>query len=175
MRNYGPNQLDGIYFADHTSMIQRHAPYPRRTAADGSSRASRTVLLVEDAAMARKALAGLLRRDGYRLVPVSTAEQALAVLSEGIEVDIAVVDLDLPGMDGMSLVQIMERSYPSVRSILLTAADPPRVRRLIAGHRASYLPKPVDLGRLLMVMAMEGPISGTDCPSGLPHRGSSVA
>src|SRR5436189_5085700 len=71
-------------------------------------RTPRRVLLVEDDARLRSRLAAVLRRrPDLRIVgAVETAEEALVLLRQGLEVDVALVDLRLPGMPGRELIAI---------------------------------------------------------------------
>jgi signal transduction histidine kinase/CheY-like chemotaxis protein len=134
----------------------RPAPRPAGVSAPG-----RRILLVEDNADAREALALLLESWGHR---VEQAGDGLAGL-EGARAnppDVALIDVGLPGMDGYTLAQEIraEPRCAGVRLIALTgySRNRDRERGQEAGFDA-YLVKPVDPERLRRALS-EG-----QCPS----------
>jgi CheY-like chemotaxis protein len=94
----------------------------------------------------------LLQLNGYSTSAVSSAEAALEVCLNGPWPDIALVDLDLPGMNGLELISTFQRLGARVYSVLLTAADADRVGRTARGRAVLYLQKPVDFPALLHVL-----------------------
>jgi DNA-binding response OmpR family regulator len=101
----------------------------------------RRVLVVEDDASIGRLVSGYLDRDGFAPVWVRSAEAALEQLVEGT-VALAIVDVGLPGMDGVELVRRMRRTS-STPVVMLTARDQEDDR--IAGFDAGaddYVPKP---------------------------------
>jgi CheY-like chemotaxis protein len=115
------------------------------------------VLIVEDEKLSRKALAALLLIYGYPVKAVESAEDALQLLDSGESPEVALVDLDLPGMSGEELLKHLARDYPDVRAVLLTAADSDRLASLGHDGRVMHLRKPVDLDRLLSILPKRGP------------------
>jgi CheY-like chemotaxis protein len=112
------------------------------------------VLIVEDERVSRRALASLLDASGYATEAVGSAEEALRLLKSGHVPRIALVDFELPGMNGLDLIKRMEQLDPTVFPILITAvaADALRGRLGGSGRRVAYLRKPVDFDRLLDLM-----------------------
>jgi DNA-binding response OmpR family regulator len=108
-----------------------------------------TLLLVEDDARIREALRLALADEGYRVLEAGTGEQALALLAAGgDEPDVVLLDLVLPGMDGLVVCRrIRERGDLPV--IMVTARA--GAREVIDGLEAGaddYVTKPVDAGEL---------------------------
>jgi CheY-like chemotaxis protein/anti-sigma regulatory factor (Ser/Thr protein kinase) len=103
-----------------------------------------TVLVVDDAAVDRKLVGGLLSKGENLQVKFATnGEEALELL-ESVRPDVVVTDLVMPGMSGLELVaQIVQRS-PSTPVILMTGkgSEEIAVKALKAGA-ASYVPKGV--------------------------------
>ena len=102
------------------------------------------VLVVEDDALARGALARTLGRLGYDVVGVCCVADALEVLETRL-VDVVLTDLKMPGDDGLSLVRQAGERSPDVPCIVMTAygsADS-SVDALRAGAYW-YLHKPFD-------------------------------
>ncbi len=108
-----------------------------------------TLLLVEDDARIREALGLAMADEGYRVIEAGTGEEALALLSrDGAEPDVVLLDLMLPGMDGLTVcARIRERGDLPI--IVVTARTGPN--EVIAGLEAGtddYVSKPVDAGEL---------------------------
>ncbi len=83
--------------------------------------ASSTILIVEDEVLVRLAVAGFLRRRGYRVLEAKTAEEAQAVLRAGELVEILFCDIDLgPGLNGFDLARWTRENFRDIR-ILLTS------------------------------------------------------
>ncbi len=83
-------------------------------------------LVVDDSPMARKVLVGLLNKFGCSAHPLSSGEELLSLLEseERLDVDLITLDLNMPGMGGLELVDILrQRCPPSVRLALVTASD----------------------------------------------------
>lgn len=109
---------------------------------DSSSKLAR-VLLVEDHPALRDAVAQLISADDELFVPVAvqSAEEALARFREA-DPDLAVVDISLPGMDGIELIRRLRRLEPDLPIIVLSSHSVERweAPALEAGARA-YLIK----------------------------------
>jgi len=63
------------------------------------------ILLVDDEIMLRDLLAELLESNGYYVVKVSTGAEALKVLTEEIRADLAIIDYNMPGMNGLECIK----------------------------------------------------------------------
>ena len=111
------------------------------------------VLVIEDENVSRKALGRLLAERGYTTEAVGTAEEAVAILAIGQPPQVALVDLDLPGMSGAELLGYLHQKSPPVRTILVTAASEERIKRVIDGTGISYLRKPINFNDLLRTLA----------------------
>src|SRR5216117_356322 len=77
------------------------------------------LLLVEDEAPLRQAVAEQLADRGYHVEQADTGENAVARLTE-FAFDVIVSDLRLPGMDGAALVQAAVDRYPDIIAIVIT-------------------------------------------------------
>ncbi|MER8088964.1 response regulator transcription factor [Streptomyces sp. NPDC094048] len=104
------------------------------------------VLLIEDDASVRDGMELVLRRHGYDVDTAATGEQALALLDgpEGGKVELAVLDLMLPGMDGFEVCRRIRARTTAMPVIMLTARgdDSDIVTGLEAGAD-DYVVKPV--------------------------------
>jgi CheY-like chemotaxis protein len=128
-----------------TALVMPECTCPNPIADDGH------VLIVEDERVSRKALALLLDACGYKTVAAGSAEEALDLLRSDAP-DIALVDVDLPGMSGLELVERLESFRPGTFTVLITAAEGERIRNFLRDHPVGYLRKPVDFDHLLEVL-----------------------
>jgi len=119
---------------------------------------SPAVVVVEDEEATRRALSLLLKLSGFSTASFASGEEALRTPTQGRHPEFALVDLDLPGMNGMDVIHRLRQRHAGIYAVLLTAADAERVARLAAGGSVAYLQKPVNFNELLDLL--------------LQHRGS---
>lgn len=104
-------------------------------------------LIVDDTEENLVALEALLRRDGLRILRASSGAEALELLLIH-EVALAIVDVQMPTMDGFELAELMRGSARTkhVPIIFVTAgsADPQRVFRGYESGAVDFLFKPID-------------------------------
>ena len=111
-----------------------------------------TVLIVDDETPLAAAIEAFLSRRGLIAHAFGTAEGALAALSD-LAPDIALVDVQLPGMDGLSALAAIRRERPETLVILMTAySSVPGAVAALRGGAVDYLVKPVDLEELWVVV-----------------------
>src|SRR5213593_5077423 len=107
------------------------------------------VLVVDDDRAVREALERALQLHGYEVALASDGDGALAAV-EARTPDALVLDVMMPGLDGLDVTRRLRRQGNRVPVLLLTARDAvgDRVDGLDAGAD-DYLPKPYDLEELL--------------------------
>lgn len=109
------------------------------------------LLLVEDNAVVRELVAGLLEAEDY-LEVAGQAENgltALALLHGGLQVDVVLADLNMPGMDGIQLTEKITALYPKARVIILTMhAKATFLKRAVTAGARGYLLKNGDMDEL---------------------------
>lgn len=81
---------------------------------------NRKVLVVEDEESIRKFIAINLDRAGYKVLEAPTGEEGLKI-AEKEDVDIVVLDVMLPGIDGFEVCKTLRSKYPDLGIIMLTA------------------------------------------------------
>ena len=108
------------------------------------------ILVVEDEQHLAEGLRFNLEAEGYQVRVVETGEAALAALAEeGKGIDVVVLDVMLPGIDGFSVISEMRQSGQFVPTLMLTARGRPEdVLRGFAAGADDYLPKPFELAIL---------------------------
>ena len=106
------------------------------------------IVLVEDNKDLREAIVEVLSTLGYRVLGLSCAEE---LGDEGAQasIDLLIVDLNLPGEDGISLSRRLRRIQPNLCILMMTARD--TVRDKVSGYEAGadiYLTKPASIEEL---------------------------
>ncbi|MGD8997245.1 MAG: sigma-54 dependent transcriptional regulator [Anaerolineae bacterium] len=111
-----------------------------------------TVLIVDDDDMIRSFLATILEEEGYEVLKAATGGQGEALLTER-PVDIVLLDLRLPDVDGISILRNLHRSEPDVNVIVLTAfgAVDSAVEAMKLGAY-DYIDKASDTSKLKLVI-----------------------
>jgi two-component system cell cycle sensor histidine kinase/response regulator CckA len=80
-----------------------------------------TILVVEDLAPLRRLVELMLKQIGYRVFTAASAREALALAGEGgLEFDLLLSDIVMPGMDGRDLARLMRSARPALRVVLMT-------------------------------------------------------
>jgi DNA-binding NtrC family response regulator len=110
------------------------------------------LLVVDDEANARTALAELLREEGYDVETAADGFKALPKLQE-FAPDLVLTDLKMPGMDGLTLMQKAREDDPERVVVVMTAhgAVDSAVKAMREGA-SSYLQKPLNMGELVVVL-----------------------
>ena len=124
-----------------------------------------SILVVDDepdvADMFRQRFRREVREGRYVLHFAGSGEAALGMLSDGIRTELIVIlsDINMPGMDGLTLLGEIKRRWPGTRVIMVTAYGDDERRRL-ADQRgaADFLAKPVDFDALKQqLLQLPGP------------------
>jgi two-component system response regulator DesR len=108
------------------------------------------ILLAEDVAMICGALVALIQLEPDLQVVASVGNGA-DIVPKALEhqPDVAIIDIDLPGLDGISASEMLYRELPSCRTLILTQlARAGTLRRALAAHVQGYLLKDAPPERL---------------------------
>jgi len=107
------------------------------------------VLVVDDEEDFLQTLASRLSRRGLDVRVAASGEEALAVLDR-CEVDVVVLDIRLPGMDGITALKEIKMRHPATEVVILTGfADPKTAIRGMELGAFDYLVKPVAVDHLV--------------------------
>jgi DNA-binding response OmpR family regulator len=111
------------------------------------------VLVVDDERDFNETIVKRLTRRGFHAETALSGPAALEILSRQA-FDVALLDIMMPGMDGIEVLREVKRRYPGVEVILLTghASVESGVQGMSMGANA-YLIKPVDFEELLGAIA----------------------
>jgi two-component system cell cycle sensor histidine kinase/response regulator CckA len=112
---------------------------------------SQTILVVDDVGVVRKVAFRLLSEAGYRVFEAGSAAEALEVLSTARQpVNLVIVDVILPEVNGVDLVRLVLEEWPATR-VLFMSAFPAEVlvREGLDQLNVSFLAKPFTRDELL--------------------------
>ena len=156
--------LDGVRMLPReTSEALLHDESPMRRATDApparlkpaaAASIARRVLVADDGETNRKLINLLLTRAGVEVVEAGDGAAALKLLRDGLDVDLVLMDMQMPVMDGYTAVAALREAGLTLPVIALTAhaMSGDRDRCLSVGCD-DYLTKPIDRNKLLAAVA----------------------
>jgi FixJ family two-component response regulator len=106
------------------------------------------VAVIDDDASVRGALRRLLRTAGFDVPLFATAEEYLAYPDQA-DVDCLVIDVRLPGIDGLELLKQLEEKDPSPALVITAHEDEQTRNKAIAAGAVGFFRKPCDNRELL--------------------------
>ena len=110
------------------------------------------ILVVDDEEIVRESLSGWLAKDGYTLATAHDGPTALEMLRQG-SWSILLVDLKMPGMDGLQVLEAVKQIQPDVAVVIMTAyATVETAVEAMKSGAYDYLVKPFDPEELSLMM-----------------------
>lgn len=108
------------------------------------------ILVVEDDTNARKLMKAVLERAEYSVLTATNGEEALSLLDSN-HIDLILLDIMMPGMDGYTLVSELRAAGSTIPVLMVTAKQLPADKRkgFLAGTD-DYMTKPVDTEEMLL-------------------------
>ena len=110
---------------------------------------SRKILVVEDNDMNMQLVEFLLEEGGYDIVKATSGEEALSITRDGVQApDLILMDIHLPGMDGLSVVRAMKNDART-KQVPILALTAHAMRgdkdRFLEAGCDGYISKPIDV------------------------------
>jgi CheY-like chemotaxis protein len=108
------------------------------------NRPKATILVVDDSPAMQRYLRVLLELDAYQVETASNGSEALQRVREGCSPAVVLLDLQMPGMDGLKTLRRLLKLQPELKVIMCSGVDDPSQmhRAALLGAQA-YLTKPV--------------------------------
>ncbi len=122
---------------------------------------AKTVLLVDDEDNLRWALSGWLARKGLTVATAASGEEALDMVRDDPSIAVAVLDVNMPGLNGIETLTALRAMRPELGSVIVTGY--PTVEYALEGMRlgaVEYLTKPCDIH--LLFEAIQKALSKAD-------------
>src|SRR5262245_12874454 len=110
------------------------------------------ILVVDDEPQIRRILSVLLSDNGFEVAEAESGEEALAV-AEKFRPDVALLDINMPGMDGLAVLRALFKIHNKLDCIMMTAYG--TIRSAVEAMKSGafdYLAKPFDNDELLLII-----------------------
>jgi len=119
------------------------------------TRGAPIVLVVDDDDAVRHVARRILESEAYAVIEASSGEEALTLLSCGMEVDLLLTDLDMPGLAGEDLAQMFRAARPDLKVLYVSGViDRLLDERPVLGAGEAFLTKPFTHAGLLEGVAL---------------------
>ena len=105
------------------------------------------ILVVDDETTMLETLSSFFGNRGYQLMTAASAEAALKLIKEE-QPALALIDIKLPGMNGLELLKLIRQQYPPVKTFVITAYDEENKRAAEAIGIDAFFAKPIGLDAL---------------------------
>jgi two-component system, NtrC family, response regulator HydG len=113
---------------------------------------SRKILIVDDDPHLRVTFEFHLAHSGYAVSTAESAEQALNRLSE-VDPDVIITDLQMPGMNGLELLQRVKSARPDIDVLVITGYESMQTTvEAVRDGAFDYMVKPLDVDQLDVVL-----------------------
>ena len=113
-----------------------------------------TVLVVDDSPEIQRYFRNLLELDSYRVETASSGPEALQCLRRGLEPEVVLLDLQMPGMDGLETLRRLQRLRSKPKVIMCSGLDDPdKAHEALSLGAHAYLLKPIQ--HLYLTAALE--------------------
>jgi DNA-binding NtrC family response regulator len=139
-------------------------------------RAQETVVVVDDQPVVLDFCVTVLSREGLKVLSASTARDALSFFAaDRTRVDLALVDIVMPGMSGVEFVKALEKCSPDTRIVLMSGYSPEEIKRVVGADASHYrsIWKPFEPQTLVRMVrnALDAPAPNQDNKQGSQRAG----
>lgn len=113
-----------------------------------------TVLIVDDSRLSRLMIRTFIAQahPDWRIIEASNGQEALEKTATQA-VDLMTIDLNMPGMDGLTLAAQLQHNHPTAHITLVTANIQESVRHRAAAAGMGFIAKPVTADNILACLA----------------------
>ncbi len=110
------------------------------------------ILVIDDDEEMRQLIAQILLSSGHQVYSVGSAEEGLELLPYS-SIQIAFLDQNLPGMEGLVLGEYLRRNNPHMSIALVTGSDDPRLGRIYEERGIRLIRKPFQITEILDIVS----------------------
>jgi two-component system nitrogen regulation response regulator NtrX len=111
------------------------------------------ILIVDDEESIRRSLAGILSDEGFETQVVKDGEQALETLAETSAPDLMLLDIAMPGRDGLEVLEAVKRTHPDLSVVMMSGYG--TIETAVKATRLGafdFVEKPISFDRLLLTI-----------------------
>ncbi|MGA1795128.1 MAG: sigma-54-dependent transcriptional regulator [bacterium] len=110
---------------------------------------SETILIVDDDRGVRYSLKRMIEERGFQTITARNGREALELLNQGASPDVALIDIVMPGVSGLDLLEAIKKDFPHLTVIMVTAhGTTERAIRAMKLGAFDYLQKPFDINTM---------------------------
>ena len=121
------------------------------------------ILVVDDASMVRRQVAGALKTLGYAVIEAFDGVDALAKLDASPDVHLIMLDIHMPNMNGIEFLERLRARGSTIPVIVLTAeAEPEVIRRAKELGAKAWLVKPLKVDLLIATVRKAAPLDAPE-------------
>jgi len=112
--------------------------------------ATETILVVDDTENIRRIFVTAF--DEYRIITASSGEEALTILNKPNDISLIILDVMMPGINGLELLKEIKKLNPNCRVVIMTAySSKDIVIEALRSHADDYIEKPFDINSVKAV------------------------
>jgi two-component system response regulator (stage 0 sporulation protein F) len=116
---------------------------------------NKKILIVDDQYGIRILLTEILQKDGYDLYQAGSGLQALAIIKENLP-DLVVLDMKIPGMDGLEILKRLKEYNSAIKVIMMTAyGELDLINKAISLGAITHFSKPFDIDEVRAAIKQE--------------------
>ena len=113
----------------------------------------KTALIVDDSTSLRQMVAFTMKEAGFDVIEGENGQEALDK-SDGKNFDLVITDLNMPVMDGLTLLANLNEKYPLLKSVIVSAyGDMANIRAALNRGAFDFVTKPIDFSDLEATIA----------------------
>lgn len=148
------DQINGVTdLMNMTPSDEKEAAGSHRTSSSAPHTGQPLILIVDDEVRMRESVRDLLNAYDYRCLEAADGTQALALLSKR-KVDLALLDIQMPGISGMQLLGLIKQEYSQLPIIMISGESTfENATEALRGGAADFLSKPYKSETLLLSIA----------------------
>lgn len=112
-----------------------------------------TLLIIDDDRSIRDSLESILQYENYEIRKAANGKEALALLATGENIDLALLDIKMPGIDGMEVLEKIKAYHPRIEVVMISGhADIQTAVEAVKKGAYDFLEKPLDQDRILITV-----------------------
>ena len=131
------------------------------------------ILVCDDHPIFREGLCEALAEFDAEFVEASDSDAALQAVAADAAIELVLLDLSMPGVDGWTAFRALRERHPAVPVVIVSASeDPDDIRRALDGGASGFIPKssPIDVLRSALRLVLAGgvyvPVAALGAPPG---------
>lgn len=110
------------------------------------------ILIVEDEDITRNTLSSILKEMGYEVITAEDGYEAIENIENSL-INIAIVDIKLPGIDGLETFKLLKEKFPEIKGIIITAYSAESWSQRVLETGASIcLSKPFNVDEIISII-----------------------